>query len=50
MADDDDEDLNDRLAVSAGLQSGKNDCLSCELVIRYPTLKSIIQPSSLLCL
>ena len=39
LADDDD---NDGLSVSAELESAKNDGISCELGIRYPTLQSIM--------
>jgi hypothetical protein len=39
LADDDD---NDRLSMSAELESAKNDGISCELGIRYPTLQSIM--------
>ena len=39
MADDDD---NDRLSWKAEIESAKNDGISCELGIRYPTLQSIM--------
>ena len=40
----DDEDLHDWLAVQADIRSDKNDGISCEIGIRYPTatLQSII--------
>ena len=35
-----DEDENDKLAVQSDMESGRNDGISCELGIRYPTLQS----------
>ena len=37
-----DEDENDRLVVQSDMESGRNDGISCELGIRYPTLQSIM--------
>ena len=38
----DDIDSADTLSVRAGIKADKNDGISCELGIRYPTLQSIM--------
>ena len=37
-----DDDGADTLSVRAGIEADKNDGISCELGIRYPTLQSIM--------
>ena len=37
-----DNDSADTLSVRAGIEADKNDGISCELGIRYPTLQSIM--------
>ena len=42
MADAGDQDDNPGLSVVTGLEADRNDGISCELGIRYPTLQSIM--------
>ena len=42
----DDKDLHDGLAVQSDIRSEKNDGISCEICIGYPTLQSIMSGHS----